>query len=165
MASHPPADSPPEQPLANNEIRIPHLVSTLKQISTQEHDQEHPDAPLLSAAPNRDEVDGSLLAEYEPQPIDEEAEDAAAAAVRPRSAWQARVRTFWLMNKGMFLVLLAQMFGASMNVMTQILEIHSSMHPFQVRVLSVPFATKEGLRLSSPFYSSFLSRITTHRSL
>jgi hypothetical protein len=37
-----------------------------------------------------------------------------------------------LRNMGMFLVLLAQMFGASMNVMTQILEIHSSMHPFQV---------------------------------
>lgn len=33
----------------------------------------------------------------------------------------------------MILVLLAQMFGASMNVMTQVLEIHSSMHPFQVR--------------------------------
>jgi hypothetical protein len=38
-----------------------------------------------------------------------------------------------LRNKGMALVLLAQMFGASMNVMTQILEIHSAMHPFQVR--------------------------------
>lgn len=32
----------------------------------------------------------------------------------------------------MFLVLMAQMFGASMNVMTKVLEMYSSMHPFQV---------------------------------
>lgn len=64
---------------------------------------------------------------------EDDAKDAIAAASRPRRAWLAKLRVFWLKNKGMFLVLLAQMFGASMNVMTQILEIHSSMHPFQVR--------------------------------
>lgn len=95
----------------------------------QYQDQDHhPDAPL----PIEPYHDDPLL-EYEPRPItDEEAEDAFAAAARPRKAWLARLRVFWLRNKGMFLVLLAQMFGASMNVMTQILEIHSSMHPFQV---------------------------------
>jgi hypothetical protein len=62
----------------------------------------------------------------------DEGEDVAAEMARPRKAWRARLRVFWLRNMGMFLVLLAQMFGASMNVMTQILEIHSSMHPFQV---------------------------------
>lgn len=68
------------------------------------------------------------LAQSEPRPIDDDY-DTATAAPRPRHAWQV----LWLRNKGMALVLLAQMFGASMNVMTQILEIHSAMHPFQVR--------------------------------
>ncbi|KAJ5334337.1 uncharacterized protein MYU51_004977 [Penicillium brevicompactum] len=67
------------------------------------------------------------LTQSEPRPIDDEYDEAAAAS-RPRHAWQV----LWLRNKGMALVLLAQMFGASMNVMTQILEIHSAMHPFQV---------------------------------
>lgn len=48
----------------------------------------------------------------------------------------------------MFLVLLAQMFGASMNVMTQILEIHSSMHPFQV--CPVPRRRSRSRATSSP---------------
>lgn len=71
------------------------------------------------------------LAQSEPRPIedDEDDETIAIAASRPRHAWQV----WWLRNKGMGLVLLAQAFAASMNVMTQVLEIHSSMHPFQVR--------------------------------
>ncbi|KAJ5112217.1 hypothetical protein N7532_000262 [Penicillium argentinense] len=90
---------------------------------------EHPDAPLPT--PYRDDPDS--LAEYEPRPIsDDDDEYDSAESARPRTKWAASARIFWLRNKGMFLVLLAQMFGASMNVMTQILEIHSSMHPFQV---------------------------------
>lgn len=71
------------------------------------------------------------LAQSEPRPIedDEDDEAVAMAASRPRHAWQV----WWLRNKGMGLVLLAQAFAASMNVMTQVLEIHSAMHPFQVR--------------------------------
>ncbi|CAI7655776.1 hypothetical protein PCG10_005961 [Penicillium crustosum] len=70
------------------------------------------------------------LAQSEPRPIedDEDDETIAIAASRPRHAWQV----WWLRNKGMGLVLLAQAFAASMNVMTQVLEIHSSMHPFQI---------------------------------
>ncbi|KAJ5951375.1 Drug/metabolite transporter [Penicillium vulpinum] len=69
------------------------------------------------------------LAQSEPRPIeDDDAAEAIAAASRPRHAWQV----WWLRNKGMGLVLLAQAFAASMNVMTQVLEIHSSMHPFQI---------------------------------
>jgi hypothetical protein len=83
---------------------------------------EHPDAPL-PIEPYHDD-----LAEYEPRPIADDYEDAQAEAARPRSKWAF----FWLRNKGMFLVLLAQMFGASMNVMTKVLEMYSSMHPFQV---------------------------------
>jgi hypothetical protein len=121
--------------------------------------QDHPDAPL----PIRVEQSGSVsseqgsstqtitqagyehdyncesgseadtepaLAQSEPRPIDDDDDDAIAmAASRPRHKWQI----WWLRNKGMGLVLLAQAFAASMNVMTQVLEIHSSMHPFQVR--------------------------------
>lgn len=115
-------------------------------------DQNHPDAPLPQPQPYRDdpetETDLESLTRYEPIPIssdenenenDDEyneeyanAIDAAAESSRPRTKYAAKARIFWLRNKGMFLVLLAQMFGASMNVMTQVLEIHSSMHPFQV---------------------------------
>lgn len=123
MSQPPPPAQPP--PISNNDPRISHPPG---------QDQNHPDAPLPIESYHDDP-----LRESEPRPIsveaedeDEEAEDALAAATRPRKAWLARLRVFWLRNKGMFLVLLAQMFGASMNVMTQILEIHSSMHPFQV---------------------------------
>ncbi|OQD63187.1 hypothetical protein PENPOL_c010G09631 [Penicillium polonicum] len=69
------------------------------------------------------------LAQSEPRPIEDEDDEAVAiAASRPRHAWQV----WWLRNKGMGLVLLAQAFAASMNVMTQVLEIHSAMHPFQI---------------------------------
>ncbi|KAJ5160539.1 uncharacterized protein N7482_007543 [Penicillium canariense] len=97
-------------------------------------DADHPDAPLPIEQPYRDDTSQppyDQLVRYEPRPIDED-EDVAAEAARPRTAWRAKLRVFWLQNKGMFLVLMAQMFGASMNVMTQLLEIHSSMHPFQV---------------------------------
>lgn len=70
------------------------------------------------------------LAQSEPRPIEDDDDEAVTiAASRPRHAWQV----WWLRNKGMGLVLLAQAFAASMNVMTQVLEIHSAMHPFQVR--------------------------------
>lgn len=50
---------------------------------------------------------------------------------------RSKLREAWLQSKGMALVLLAQFFGASMNVMTKILEIDGShgpaMDPFQVR--------------------------------
>lgn len=122
----------------------------------QSSDQDHPDAPLpigsqshsdRGSSPDRNQEslshcesgseasDQPVLAQSEPRPIDDEDEDededadgAGVTASRPRRAWQV----LWLRNKGMALVLLAQMFGASMNVMTQILEIHSAMHPFQV---------------------------------
>lgn len=81
-------------------------------------DQDNPDAPL------------PIESEFGAPPADEE--EARWVASRPRFAWQARCRIIWAQSKGMVLVLLSQMFGASMNVMTQFLEIHSSMNPFQV---------------------------------
>ncbi|OQE14317.1 hypothetical protein PENFLA_c039G01642 [Penicillium flavigenum] len=118
--------------------------------------QDHPDAPLPirveqsesnsrseqsspSTQTHRDDERGycesdeaesqPALAQSDPIPIEDDDEAIAiAAASRPRHAWQV----WWLRNKGMGLVLLAQAFAASMNVMTQVLEIHSSMHPFQI---------------------------------
>jgi hypothetical protein len=54
----------------------------------------------------------------------------------PRRKLRTMLRTAWLHSKGMFMVILSQFFGASMNVMTQMLEKDGShgkaMHPFQV---------------------------------
>lgn len=51
-------------------------------------------------------------------------------------SWRSRLPVFWLQNKGVFLVLLAQLFAAFMNVMTRLLERHGphgeGMHTFQV---------------------------------
>ncbi|ODM21744.1 hypothetical protein SI65_02588 [Aspergillus cristatus] len=50
--------------------------------------------------------------------------------------WKTKGHDFWLQSKGMILVLLSQFFGASMNVMTQYLEIDgergAGMDPFQI---------------------------------
>lgn len=96
-------------------------------------DQDHPDAPLPIEQYSDDEP--RSLITYEPYPIEDDESEIAAAESRPRHAAHAKLRIFWLKYKGMFLVLLAQMFDASMNVMTQLLEINSSMHPFQVSVI------------------------------
>jgi hypothetical protein len=112
--------------------------------STTQRYSDHPDTEYANECQQENDQDGyncqssrtsqdlenEGLAESEPRPIDDENDefDEYQAANRPRHAWQI----LWLRNKGMALVLLAQMFGASMNVMTQILEIHSAMHPFQV---------------------------------
>ncbi|KAJ5740919.1 hypothetical protein N7493_000791 [Penicillium malachiteum] len=97
---------------------------------------DHPDAPLPIEPYHDDECSRvssrPSLVEYEPRPLADGEWEEVAEASRPRHAWQAKLRVFWLRNKGMFLVLLAQAFGASMNVMTQLLEIQSSMHPFQI---------------------------------
>ncbi|OJJ83352.1 DMT family transporter [Aspergillus glaucus CBS 516.65] len=50
--------------------------------------------------------------------------------------WCTKTQDFWLQSKGMILVLLSQFFGASMNVMTQYLEVDgergAGMDPFQI---------------------------------
>lgn len=49
---------------------------------------------------------------------------------------RARLHSFWIRNKGLFLMLLAQFFGVLMNVSTRILEIEGNsgkgFHPFQI---------------------------------
>ena len=54
----------------------------------------------------------------------------------PPTTWKGRFDVFWLKNKGLALVMLAQLFGVMMNVTTRLLEmdgIHGAgMHPFQI---------------------------------
>ena len=60
----------------------------------------------------------------------------ASRSSRPAKAWKGRVDGFWARNKGLVLVILAQLFGALMSVTTRLLETEGShglgMDPFQV---------------------------------
>ena len=51
-------------------------------------------------------------------------------------SWRALLRASWIRNKGLVYVMLSQLFGASMNMLTQGLEMDGphgkAMHPFQV---------------------------------
>ena len=55
----------------------------------------------------------------------------------PRT-WRETFRLFWARNRGMILVMLAQIFGVMMNVAIRLLEMSKEsgpgMHPFQVRL-------------------------------
>ncbi|KAJ9482441.1 hypothetical protein VN97_g10982 [Penicillium thymicola] len=108
-----------------NSISISEQRSSSTQTQFQDEDEHDYNCESGSEADTQ-----PALAQSEPRPIedDEDDEAVAIAASRPRHAWQV----WWLRNKGMGLVLLAQAFAASMNVMTQVLEIHSAMHPFQI---------------------------------
>lgn len=52
------------------------------------------------------------------------------------STWKSKLQEFWVVNYGAFLVLLSQVFGATMSVSTRLLEIPGAhgepMHPFQI---------------------------------
>lgn len=54
----------------------------------------------------------------------------------PSRGFQGRVRRFWIANKGLALVLIAQLFGTLMNVTTRMLEMEGNdgkgYHPFQI---------------------------------
>jgi len=62
----------------------------------------------------------------------------------PRKTWKHSVEEWWARNKGLVLVIFAQLFGALMSVTTRLLETDGShgtgMHPFQVAAstLSMP---------------------------
>ncbi len=64
----------------------------------------------------------------------------------PRKTWQHSKDEWWARNKGLVLVIFAQLFGALMSVTTRLLEIDGShgtgMHPFQVAssTLSMPIS-------------------------
>lgn len=51
----------------------------------------------------------------------------------PARSWKARCNALWLANKGLLLVLVAQLFGALMNVTTRLLETsRNPLNTFQV---------------------------------
>ena len=54
----------------------------------------------------------------------------------PPTTWKGRFDVFWLKNKGLVLVMLAQLFSVMMNVTTRLLEMDGNhgagMHPFQI---------------------------------
>ncbi|KAI1915764.1 hypothetical protein LOZ61_001436 [Ophidiomyces ophidiicola] len=60
----------------------------------------------------------------------------ATMASTSHSTWRQRILRSWLLGKGMVMVMLAQFFGASMNVMTRLLELDGphgkGMHPFEI---------------------------------
>lgn len=62
---------------------------------------------------------------------------------RPKWSWRHRTHAIWARQKGVMLVLLSQLFGALMGVLTRLLETNGAhgvaMHPFQVVALP-PFS-------------------------
>lgn len=86
-----------------------------------------------------------LLRQFSPSPagsfIFTDIHDIHRSTVHETPAWRIRVRAVWVQSKGMAMVLLSQFFGASMNVMTQVLEVDGThgpaMDPFQVSVYTI----------------------------
>lgn len=92
------------------------------------HDLENGErTPLLQAANDR----------RSPSPILLNSPPSAPSARWKEKVW-GTATDFWLQAKGMILVMLSQFFGASMNVMTQVLELKGrngeGFQPFQVRL-------------------------------
>ncbi|KAJ5248731.1 hypothetical protein N7468_000182 [Penicillium chermesinum] len=85
--------------------------------------EEEADAPLSASSHYHDPAQS--LVEYDPLIDEGEASEADRT-------WQTKLWTLWLVNKGMFYVIASQAFGASMNVVAQILENKSGMDPFQI---------------------------------
>ncbi|EFQ96730.1 hypothetical protein MGYG_08655 [Nannizzia gypsea CBS 118893] len=93
-----------------------------------------------SAAP---QVEPSNTARGMPGSSNQSHEDDAGSETPGRSSrWLQRMRQLWLQGKGMLLVLLAQFFGATMNVMATLLERDGphgkGMTPFQILLVRMP---------------------------
>ncbi|EFW23309.1 hypothetical protein D8B26_006803 [Coccidioides posadasii str. Silveira] len=78
------------------------------------------------------------------------APELTAASPPPKLAWKQKITRTWLLGKGMLMVMSAQFFGASMNVMTRLLELNGphgkGMHPFEILFV----------RMSATTFCSFL---------
>ncbi|OJD20234.1 hypothetical protein ACJ73_08432 [Blastomyces percursus] len=89
---------------------------------------------------NDDDVSGSQATLVpRPPPAGCEPPDGPSSMKRRSTvvqSWRRRLRHTWLVSKGMIMVMLAQFFGSSMNVMTRTLQLDGShgkgMHPFQI---------------------------------
>ena len=60
----------------------------------------------------------------------------ASRSPTPPTTWRLKCEVFWIRNKGLALVMIAQLFGVMMNVTTRLLELNGNhgpgMHPFQI---------------------------------
>ena len=87
-------------------------------IYSADNENERSTGRLLTVSP------GNRLSSLSPAPL-----------LRPRT-WKQKFQAFWAANKGLALVILAQLFGTLMNVTIRVLEVDGShgpkMHPFQV---------------------------------
>jgi drug/metabolite transporter (DMT)-like permease len=84
---------------------------TLSNLSADEFDQIRP-----SRSPSRNSING--------QPL------------QAAPGWRGKLQAFWIRNKGLAYMLIAQIFGTLMNVTTRLLEVEGNngkgMHPFQI---------------------------------
>ncbi|KAK4904590.1 hypothetical protein LTR66_017887, partial [Elasticomyces elasticus] len=62
--------------------------------------------------------------------------DLSSVFAAPSKTWKGTLRASWVRNKGLFLMLIAQVFGTLMNVTTRLLEVEGNLgkglHPFQI---------------------------------
>lgn len=76
------------------------------------------------------------IEEYAGRPLVHGGARRPSRALRPESTLRQRANGAWARNKGLILVVLAQLFGALMGVTTRLLETNGAhgrgMHPFQV---------------------------------
>lgn len=60
----------------------------------------------------------------------------------PPTTWKGKLCASWIRNKGLFYMLIAQVFGTLMNVTTRLLEVEGNkgkgLHPFQVGTSRAP---------------------------
>ena len=110
-----------------------------------DNDQKYLDVPIESSfrRPSLDSIysDLSQLSIYPEELrhgrplISEGARRLSSLSPTPRRGWRGTLRTCWIRNKGVALVLASQLFGAGMNVAARLLETDGThgkaMHPFQ----------------------------------
>ena len=133
---NPTAKTRQNQPYLDVPLRSPFLTSsdTLSDVSiySADNENERRTRHLLTVSPP-----GRLLSR-------------SHAPLPP--SWKERMMLSWASNKGLALVVLAQLFGVMMNVTTRILEMGRSsgpgMHPFQVRPALILIFLRNTLVLS-----------------
>lgn len=110
------------------------MASSQRQYNTLQNSERIATPPLSENALNgyEDEIRRPLLGSSSSS-TDPEGNGKEGSQSWLRAVYEAG-KEIWLQGKGMILVMLAQFFGASMNVMTQLLELQSGLHPFQVRL-------------------------------
>lgn len=95
-------------------------------------------APIRPASP--DTLSNLSVEEYELLRVPsirhgESDQSGEVAATGPRT-WRHRLAHFWVVNKGIVFMLIAQVFGVLMNVTTRLLEVEGNkgkgLHPFQI---------------------------------